>query len=373
MVRLHPVSAQVSFTETRWPSGGRAPFAAVAVDLNGDRRPDLAVTNAGSERLAFLLAADDRSYQLREGPRVGEVARGLAAADLNADGTADLVIASASTNSVVVFLGDGKGAGSVTSFPAGLAPFQVAVADLNGDGNVDIAVANESNIDALKGKGQLSVLHGDGRGRFSPGPTLTGGTHPADVKVADLDRDGRMDIAAVNWESRDVSLFLGAAGGGFGRARTIPYRGGPAYALALADLDGDRRPDLVVGDATGLVRIFENQGKRFAAAPPLGAGRGLRSLAVADLDGDGRDDLATANTAEDTVTILLAKPAGGFAPPYQVAVGKRPRTVTATDLNGDGKTDLVVTNGGSDDVSVLINSGTAGPSQKATARPGGEP
>ena len=359
------VPAPLTFAERRWPSGGDTPFAVAAADLDRDGRLDLAVTNAGSDALGLLLATPDGGFRSAPGASVGLTARGLVAGDLDGDGAADLVIASASTNHVVVVRGDGHGGGTAHAFPAGLAPFQIAVADLNGDGHADVAVADESNANAFAGRGEVSVLFGDGHGVLVPSTTLRADTNPSDVAAADLDGDGRLDLAVLNWGSRNVSLFRnrGAAtpaaprpanGGLFDDARTFAYGGAPAYALAIGDVSGDTRPDLVIGDAQGVVHLLINDGKaQFTAAPSLQAAAGLRSLVLVDLDRDGRLDIATANTGDDSVSIIRQVAASSWSAAQRVPVGSHPRSVRAADLDADGRMDLVVTNGGSNDVSVL--------------------
>jgi VCBS repeat protein len=359
----HPrpsASALPSFSEHRVPVSGRNPFGVAVADFNSDGRADLVVSFADSNDLTLLLGNGDGDFA--PGPiwPVGTpVARGIVAADLNHDGRMDAVLASADWNSAMVFIGDGRGGAVPTAYPAGLAPFNVAVGDLNKDGALDIVVANESDIPALEGKGMVTVLFGDGQGKFPRRLALEGGSYPADAKIADLDGDGWMDIAVVNWKSQDITIFQGRADGTFAPARSISDGGlAAAYSLAIADFDGDGKPDIAVGDLVGRVRVLYNDGAGgFARIEPLTGGRGLRCLIAADLNGDGRPDLATANTAADTATILLAKPEGGFAAPLHIPVGKQPRVVTAADLNADGKLDLVVTNSGSNDVSVLLNNG----------------
>ena len=369
-------AAGLTFAQHRFPSGGRTPFAVAIADLDGDRRLDLAVTNASSPILGILLATPE-GFRPAPGVAVDTGARGLAAADLDADGNADLAIASAVRSRLAVLRGDGRGGGTVRTVPTGLAPFQVAIADLNGDGALDVAVADECNIPAYAGRGEVSVLFGDGRGGFTAGPTLRADTHPADIVAADFDGDQAIDLAVVNWGSRNLSLFRNRgplAEPLFDSARTVDYRGAPAYAVAAGDLDGDGDTDLVVGDAQGVVHRLPNDGHgTFTAAAPLQAGRGLRSLILADLDGDRRPDLATANTGDDSVSILT-QPGGLWSAAQRIAVGTRPRTVRAADLDGDGRVDLVVTNGGSDDLSVLIslNNSLEGAAPAAPVRDGCE-
>jgi hypothetical protein len=350
------------FVQSRHATGGENPFAVAIVDMTGDGRPDLAVTHAGSSDVTILENVGGRFEGRRGRFEVGRVPRGLVSADLDGDGNQDLVIAGGHANTVELLLGDGSGSGLRRTLGARIAPFNVTVADLNADGRLDIAVANESNLAVLREKGEVSIFFGDGSRDFTPGPTLRAGTHPADIEAAELNGDGHVDLAVVNWGSRDVVLYFGRGSGDFSAALSIPHGGVAAYSLDVADLDGDGDTDLVVGDAGGDVRIFENDGGgTFEVGPVLAADRGLRSVVIADLNGDGLPDIATANAAADNVSLFLSQGGGTFLGRQNVRVGKHPRNVAAGDLNADGKVDLVVTNIEEDDLSVLLNAGGSSP------------
>jgi hypothetical protein len=342
------------FKEFRVPSGGRSPFAAALADFTGDGRIDIAVTNVGSENVSLVRYSDGGDSQAEAWFHIGPVARGIEASDFNGDGRPDVAVAAASAGRAYVFLnGDEKPVG----YRAGLFPFMLAVGDLNANGHADVVVANETNILNGEGKGTVSVLYGRGDGQFSNQVVLRCGTHPVDVELADFNRDGVTDIASLNWLSRDICLFLGDGEGRFESPVVVPYGGAPAYSLAAVDVNRDQAVDLIVGDAEGAIRLLHNDGTGgLALAKTLRAGRGLRSLSVVDLNEDGWADIATANTAENTVSILLAaKLPGEFLPAHTIPVGKLPRYVAAADLNQDGKIDLVVTNSASNDLSILMS------------------
>jgi len=285
---------------------------------------------------------------------VQPVARGLASGDLDRDGRPDIAVASAKSPLVSLLFPDASGGVRVATGEAGMAPFDVAIADFDGDGMLDVAVANESN-GAPTMRGDVTILYGDGRGSFPHSRTLPAGTFPAHLATADLDGDGRPDLAAVNWGSADVSVFRTRPTGELAPSATVALGGGPAYGLAAADLDGDGVPDLATVDTTGAVQLLRNDGRGTLTVVPLPpVGGGARDVQVADLDGDGRADLVTADTLDGTVSILRNQGGGRFAPRQVVAVGSRPRTVAAADLNGDGLCDLAVTEGGIGKVALLL-------------------
>ncbi|GIW41075.1 MAG: hypothetical protein KatS3mg076_1652 [Candidatus Binatia bacterium] len=343
------------FEEQRVPVGASGPYAAVVGDFTGDGLEDLFVSVDQGVRLLTRKGprefAPSYSFDL-------DLPRGLATADFDENGRLDVAVTV--RDGVAVFLADGKGGFETRFHEAGFVPFSVATADLDGDGHADLAVANEANTMPWE-RDEVTVLFGDGKGGVRRLLALLAGDNPSDVRVADLDRDGRPDLVSANWASADLSVFRNL-GGRFGEElRLRPGEPAPVYAVATADLDGDGDGDIVAGHAGGGVRAFL-QVRPFVFEPgPWGrAGVGLRSVAVADLDGDGLPDVATANTSANSVSLLRGDGKGGFAPSVPLAVGERPRTVALADLDGDGPTDLVVANLGSGDLSLLWNRSSEG-------------
>ena len=137
------------------------------------------------------------------------------------------------------------------------------------------------------------------------------------------------------------------------------------FAVAIGDVNGDRRLDLAVAHRWGAVdpnldrlTLLIGGGDCVFRPSPVAAdvGTSPTDVATGDFDGDGTDDIATANMGSDNVTILLGgrsgvRPAEGS--PF--AVGKGPLAIGLADLNGDGKADIVTGNGGSNDISVVMS------------------
>ena len=283
----------------------------------------------------------------------GHTPSALAAADFNGDGKLDLAVASEGAEDVTIFLGDGRGqlrrAGVYASGPD---PTEIAVADFDKDGHLDMAIANH-------GTPRVSVLLGDGRGAFRPAPgsplAVHSLPHPHTIGACDVDGDGRLDLVIDSWGENRFTLLRGDGKGGFAAPGTTIEAGRKPYRnLRLADLDGDGRCDIVAPNMVERgVTILSGDGRggfRGAPQPPVPAGPSPFAVAVADVNRDGKPDLVVANysghigdSSTDGLTFLLNDGHGRFR------LGPRSPTGSAS---GDGYMDAVTANAGSKDLTV---------------------
>ncbi len=188
---------------------------------------------------------------------------------------------------------------------------------------------------------------------------------PVDLAVGDLDGDGRLDLVSADARDRRISVRL-ARPGAYRAAPSVPLSIEP-HMVVLADLDRDGDLDLVAtGHDDPGVHVYLGDGTgRFARAPgsPFAAHAGRHAhnhgLAAGDLDGDGDLDLATSNQDLGSVSILLGDGAGGFAPARRspIRVGGKPYPLALADIDGSGSLDIAVPLVGGDAVAVLLNDG----------------
>lgn len=299
-------------------SGGDFAYSVVVADVNGDGKPDLLVADCGliginvcnhsNGLVGVLLGNGDGTFQ----PVVtydsgGSTTVSIAVADVNADGKPDVLLANECGNSstcadgsVGVLLGNGDGTfQKATTYDTKYAIDSVAVADVNGDGRLDLLVASSGNS-------RVGVLLGNGDGTFQPVVIYeSGGISSLSVAVADVNGDGKPDLLVANicdtsgnCAHGSVSVLLGNGDGTFQTAVSYDPGGTGAWSVAVADVNGDGKPDLVVAIFfyNTVAVLLGNGDGTFQAATTYGSGgNSPTSVAVADLNGDGLLDVAVAN------------------------------------------------------------------------------
>jgi hypothetical protein len=359
-------------------------------DVNGDGKPDLLFAGDG---VSVLLGNGDGTFQTAVNySAAGESATSVAVADVNGDGKLD-VIAVNDSGTVSVLLGNGDGTfQAAVSYPSG-GEFasSVAVADVNGDGKPDLLVATDcaiSNSNCVYGNGVVGVLLGNGDGTFQTVVSYdSGGWAGTAMAVADVNGDGKPDVVVANGCSfsycgggnySPVSVLLGNGDGSFQAAVSYSSGGEYAVSVAVADLNGDGKPDIVVAnqcvndcsyDVYGSAGVLLGNGDgTFQTAVGYGSGgEYANSVSVGDVNGDGKPDIlvvnecdASGNCGNGAIGVLLGNGDGTFKTdanysldaqlPYSVVAS----SVYVADVNADGKPDLLVAGNG---VSVLLGNG----------------
>ena len=339
-----------------------------AVDLDGDGYLDLIVVNGEngvtSELTSYVYwgGPGGLSGERTELPTTG--AYDVIVADLDGDGRLDLLLTSAWTD----HHNEGRPRplqaylqrdwrrfvdGTAEVGLGGVAAVALATGDVLGRGTLDLVVANLRteylpDTDSYVYPGRRSD---DQRGGFEREP-LRLPTHAASqVLLADLDGDGRPEILFAGGDQ--VRIYWNGPGGvSADRSTTIEVTGlqtqfrTGAISIAVADVDGDGRPDLLVAGATDIQCRAAGALETVAWSLPVPF---VASLHVVDLDGDGRPELVASvhenETSYDVESLVFWNGAG--SEPYSPArVSRLPVNgamgATSADLDGDGRPELIL-------------------------------
>lgn len=271
----------------------------VAADLDNDADFDL--VTAG---LVSVLTNDGAGHFTLAGVESTEARTGVAAGDLNADGSVDLVTLDRGGGQAWVQLNDGAGVlGTPAAFPAGLAPNAIALADLDRDQDLDVLVASYGAV--VGGHDEtiddVTVLLNDGLAVLSTTRSFPGIDTAVGMALLDLDADRNLDVVLVN-ETPDVAVIRNAGLAGFEAPVTVTHAVA-VDAVAASDLDNDGDPDL----ALGLGAILNGGPDGFMAAPGYPEVDDALEVGVADLDGDGASDIVVGHFLAG-ITVVFANP-----------------------------------------------------------------
>jgi len=235
--------------------------------------------------------------------------------------------------------------------------WSVAVGDLNGDALPDLAVSYTRFSNQAADAGFVAVYLQDPArpGKFLPAMNYPVGAVPKSIAIGDLNGDGKPDIVSANTTmevsgpgSISVLIQNAASPGSFLTAVNYATGDNPSF-IAIGDLQGDGAVDLAVADANGISIHLNNSclPGTFLPVTSIRLGTAASSVAIADLNGDQKSDLV-ATTAENILVLLHSSIVPEtFLPPVSYAAGLRPSSVAVADLNEDGKPDLAVANEGS--------------------------
>jgi len=266
-----------------------------------------------------------------------------ALADIDGDGDLDIVVSNDRPDKKLVYLNDGKGHFTVSGTfgdPAWSTRY-ITLADLNGDGRPDVIVANRSSNP--ENPRPSFVCLNDGKGAF-PNCTPLATQSATIIVAADLDGDGFIDLLVPHRDGGQSLVFWNDGKANFGK----PAPFGPAHvqirAAAVADINGDGKKDVVVGDEKNGLFIYLNNGKRSFAEPVALGQKSVApySIGLADMDKDGKIDIVVGNYEAPGSVFFNRSTAAklnfdeirwgdGKGVVYGVAIG---------DLDGDGWPDI---------------------------------
>ena len=310
-----------------------------AGDVNGDGVVDVVIGDDQVGRLSAFLGTGSGAFPTRVNSFFGDGVQRVTLGHLDADGVLDAVVADFFGEQIHVFLGVGDGSftflASYAPTPtAGDQPYDVAIEDINADGTADVVVGLAA--------ARVRVHLGLGAGALDAGVDLAvPGMDAVRVEVLDVDLDGALDLVVGSSGATTLSYLSGNGDGSFGAPIALSALGYPGD-IVRADVDGDGAEDFAVDTFSSTTEVW-------LAAPggPTRAGiaagiDGSRGLAGGDVDGDGLVDLVL-TSGTDGLVVLRGSGDGAFGPVTHLDAGESSyHGVAVGDFNGDGLADVAI-------------------------------
>lgn len=360
------------------------------VDHDGDL--DLVVANREGGTVTVLRNSGTTfvatSFATADDPR------GAAFGDFDDDGDLDVAVTSNTDRTVLLFRNDGVSFAPmmILDGPAGMRPRAVRCADLNSDGTADIVVASDDDADSA-----ASVFLRSGTGFTAPQSYSSGGAAAGYLTLDDFECDGDIDIALVNEGSESVALFANSGVGTFASPLLIPTGTTPA-AITAADIDGDNDTDLALSntDADSMTVVLLGCGHGGGSGGPVcgngvcepnenprcvdcqgGGGTVLPpgnfafdhdtvnvdvpfGAVTLDIDQDGDNDIVVASDFPEALRVLTNDGTGLFTQTasYPLPYYSIPSEVVKADFNNDGLDDVAVALYGTSGIKVFRGTGS---------------
>jgi hypothetical protein len=342
-------AAPVVLTPTGAATSG---WGIITADVNGDGRPDIALAD-GTRQVTIWPNTSVPGAELSFATALGIPLPGLTnprfltAGDFNSDGRLDIAVSNHlnGTGTLIAIALNTTPTGSFTpsfggaeslTVPAGVAG--IVAADLNGDNLAELIFATATTLSILTNTSDP----GDSSVYFDERLDLALPAAGWEVAVADLNADGRLDlVVGYNAGTINASVFRNTTAAGaffptFATRSDIGTSSSGFREVALADVNGDARIDLLLRNDAANVRVFANttlaDAEAISVASPvaLTAGSGSGDLAAADLNNDGNHDLVAANGAAGTISLFMNVTA---PPPTATPSPTNTPTNTATPTN----------------------------------------
>ncbi len=331
----------------------------LATDLNNDGKIDIAASNGSATNGGFANINNSTSgtvsfqnyNSILSTSGDYKVATSFLPMDINLDGRIDILgISSGATgnayysrnssiaNTFSCITGNPLNTNSVNKILADGNFYTGATGDINGDGKPDVILGGSAQIYALQNSTTQGAYSVRGFTFTEPIYKATAGGNCNAVKLADLDLDGKLDVIATNASSPNISVFRNTSTGSILTLDVLQNFSSSlatgTYGLAVADMNGDAKPDLIFSNNSTGIGYLANTSTvgaiSFAASVTIIPSGAYYQLEIADIDGDNKPDIIAAGSTS-VITIFRNRQleAGVISADQSVCSGALPAAMTS--------------------------------------------
>ncbi|KPJ91835.1 MAG: hypothetical protein AMJ55_10835 [Gammaproteobacteria bacterium SG8_15] len=338
MFSLQAIAAVPGFESPATYITGANPTVGVAADLNNDGSDDLVSANYGDASVSVFINNGDGSFADKVDYTAGDALSGtqvVNAGDMDSDGDIDIIVSNydGKTINILWNYGDATFTAPTLVVNTDINPGQLVSADFNHDGHQDFAFASDT----------LFVYLNDGGGNFILSDSHFISIWTWNTVAADLNNDGSIDLAVPDVVGESIQVLLNNGNGTF--AAPVSYPTPSPKPLAVVDLNQDASPDLVIGSyLNDTLSVFVNDGAgNFAEGGvyPVAIGDGGVGMATLDYNQDGLADLAVTDIFQNLVSVVMSNGDATLGDVVQYPLSS-PLWAASGDFNNDGADDLMV-------------------------------
>ena len=353
ILRNTSTSSTISFALKKDYVTSSGPYCVVLGDIDSDGKLDLVVANNYSNSVSVLRntsSIGNISFALKKDFATSSGPYSAAIGDIDSDGKLDIAVTN-NVSGTVSLLRNTSSIGNISfdskqDISTGEEPVNVVMGDLNKDGKLDLVITNylSNTVSVFKNTSSIGVIS------FSSKQDYIIGSNPHSVAMGDIDGDGYPDLAVTSFQTKLVSILINNSGSG-----AISFISRQGFITDLyptdfdfGDLDGDGKPDIVVSvNDSQSVSVHRNTSSfdkvTFASKQDYSIGLSPNDVAIRDIDGDGKPDLVV--NYYNAISILKNTSNAGvisFAAKHDYIIGvNNIINVSFGDINGDGKLDMI--------------------------------
>lgn len=370
-------SGVISFAAKVDFATGQSPRSVSIGDIDGDGKLDVVVSNFNDNTVSIFKNTSSGSYisfSANVDFSTGTQPAAISIIDLDYDGKPDLVVNTVNLNGYVTLLRNTSGGGTLSFASkidiqaAGGSIEEIRTADIDGDGKADIVLPNYS-LNAITIFRNTSTV---GNISFASPVNISSFQNPADVEIGDLDGDGKQDLVVSHYLNINVIVLrnISSVGNIVFQYTDAHYSGNSVNGLAINDLDGDGKPD-IIADNLGFASLFKNRSSSgnilFDYSAVTVPALYTSQVITGDFDNDGKADLAfNAGTSRVSIwknrttspQIFSFSPASGATGDTVTIQGANFSDITSVSFGGEPASSFTVVNGTT--ITAVVGIGTSG-------------